>query len=699
MTHKKVEMNINKLIVALFFVSPVCVGHKLFASNTKDTQSSDSKNLIKEYKQALNFKDQEESCEKLKKLSKNSSFILHELVLIRLNQHCEKKSQWESLEIKNEMLILFLHQAWFKSEMERKNFKKAYQVFNKNRKWIAINPKDFDKMATEALKTDLTMNEKKELLLELQNKSPRFIPLPKKEDFIRVAQDYRKNRQFKKALLYYRRITNNSEMGYNQRWKAFKGIRLTYRLERWTKTKDYIRASRQWADFLRKKYLLSKKLSRLHHDANIEYIRALWTEKGQRYARPVLKQLEKELKGHYSLQRVYWLQGRMAEEKKQYEKAVSLLDRASREKSLSDRQRERVLWSLAWNQRRVKKFKDSQKNLELLKKNPKITLFAKSQYLYWQAENLESMGQPMKAKQILKDLADLDLYGYYGSLAYRKLQIPLPSEPQAQWPEKDLLNFFKKEDQNFFLALIESGEWEVAQALVLKKVKTNKNWKTLKWAHYLALLQKSRAYPKAFELYHRLSAKKQRTILEEYAFLLFPQPYKEIVTNSVMETKISPALIYSIMKQESGFNTKARSPADAFGLLQLIPQVAQEVSQKMTSIKYKHPRDLYKPEVIIPLGAKKLSQLFSKFNSHFILAVASYNSTEKAALSWVQSRFHGDPIAFIEDIPYEETKNYVRLVMKNYIAYNRFNSEEKSFDFPEICLQGLEKFKNPSVSN
>ena len=315
-----------------------------------------------------------------------------------------------------------------------------------------------------------------------------------------------------------------------------------------------------------------------------------------------------------------------------------------------------MLWSLAWNQRRIKKFQDSQKSLKLLKKNPKLTLFAKSQYLYWEAENLESMGQTPKAKKILKNLSELDPYGYYGALAYRKLQIPFPPPPQTRWTQKDLLKFFEKEDQIFFTALIQSGEWKVAQSVITKKVKINKNWKTPKWVHYLVLLQKSGNYPKSFELYHKLSNEKQRTILKKYPFVLFPQPYEDIVTNSAIRTKTSPTLIYSIMKQESGFDIKARSPADAFGLLQLIPQMAKKISREMTSVKYRDPEDLFKPEVVIPLGAKTLGQLFSKFNSHFIPAVASYNSNEKTVLSWIQSRFYGDPIAFIEDIPYRETK-------------------------------------------
>ena len=210
-----------------------------------------------------------------------------------------------------------------------------------------MDPKDFDTMATGILNAKLTPSEKKELLKELRERSPRFIPHPKKENFIRVARDYRNNRQFKKALFYYNKIKNDPKTDTMQGWQALRGIRMTYRLERWTKMKEYIRASRQWADFLRDKYFLSKQLTEFHHNANIEYIRTLWTEKGQKQARPILQQLERELvKGSHSLQQVYWLRGRMAEERKEYERAVFWLNKASKEKSLSEeRQRKSALVS------------------------------------------------------------------------------------------------------------------------------------------------------------------------------------------------------------------------------------------------------------------------------------------------------------------------------------------------------------------
>ena len=280
-------------------------------------------------------------------------------------------------------------------------------------------------------------------------------------------------------------------------------------------------------------------MTRMHHDANIDYIRTLWTEKGQTQARKELNRLESEIKGRHSLQLVYWLRGRMFEEKKDYKNAVLWLSKASQEKSLSDRDKQRVLWMLAWNQRRVDQYAESQKNLEKLKKSPDLTFFAKTKYLYWQAENLESMGKKSDARAAFKRLAKLDLYGYYGALAYRKLGETFPTPPKNKLNADNIYSLIDKKDRSFLKELAHVGELEVAEELVLKKVKTNRKWKTDKWVSYLSLLQKAGAYKTSFVRYHTLPPKIQLKITEEHPYILFPQPYKEEVDRSAQKTKVS----------------------------------------------------------------------------------------------------------------------------------------------------------------
>ena len=665
-----------------------------FSSVYPQTEISLSTDKI-QYRLAMENPESKSSCATFKTLSNKKEFKVKSIAKLRHVEYCEKNPNWNKLskEINDPNLKPFFIRIQFKHLMDHKKYKQAYRLYIKNTRTIELDNRDFDKLATKALKTSLSKKEKRALRKKLYKKSPRFIPRPQKSEYLRVAKDFRKDRRFEKALSYYKKVINGKGFTYHQRWYAFQGARMTYKIERWTRMKKYIRASKQWSEFLKDKYKWSAELTRMHHDANIEYIRTLWTEKGQKQAFPVLSKLEKQLKKRYSMQMVYWLKGRMAEEKRNYKEAVKWLHLASKEKSISSDNEQKVLWSLAWNKRRIGKHKESQSSLKKLKKHRDLAFFGKTKYLYWEAENFESMGEKSKAQEAFEDLADLDIVGYYGSLALRKLGKKFPKPPKRDVTPDDYMSFFNAKDKDYLQWLIDVEESEIAENFVKRNLKTKNSWSTSKWVNYLVLLQEVGAYKSFFYRYHSLPPKKQVSILKEHSYLLFPRPFKKHVRVAAQQSQVSPSLIYSIMKQESGFDIKARSWADAFGLLQLIPQVAKKAAKRVPSVGYKKPEDLYRPNVIIPLGADTIKHLLSKFKNNFILSVASYNASEKATLGWVKSRFHGDPITFIEDIPYDETKSYVKLVMRNYIAYNRFESESEDFTFPEVCLDGLQHFK------
>ncbi|MEK7355080.1 MAG: lytic transglycosylase domain-containing protein, partial [Bdellovibrionota bacterium] len=151
---------------------------------------------------------------------------------------------------------------------------------------------------------------------------------------------------------------------------------------------------------------------------------------------------------------------------------------------------------------------------------------------------------------------------------------------------------------------------------------------------------------------------------------------------------VQTELIYSIMRQESSFNPMARSHADAFGLMQLIPEAAKKAAP-MSGIELKSHEDLYGPETNIPLGTAFVRGLMNRWKGRYIPTVASYNASEKAIEGWIKSRYRGDPLEFIEDVPYDETKGYIKLVTRNFVFYKRLNSGGAPIPFPEWCLAGL----------
>ena len=134
------------------------------------------------------------------------------------------------------------------------------------------------------------------------------------------------------------------------------------------------------------------------------------------------------------------------------------------------------------------------------------------------------------------------------------------------------------------------------------------------------------------------------------------------------------ALAYSIARQESAFNPRARSPANALGLLQLLPGTAKLMARK-TGMQYSQAKLTSDPGYNAQLGAAYLSEQLDNFSNSYILTFIGYNAGPGRAKEWIE-RF-GDPrnrpidfvVDWIERIPFTETRNYVQRVMENYQVY------------------------------
>ena len=138
--------------------------------------------------------------------------------------------------------------------------------------------------------------------------------------------------------------------------------------------------------------------------------------------------------------------------------------------------------------------------------------------------------------------------------------------------------------------------------------------------------------------------------------------------------KTGRALAYSIARQESGFNHKAVSGANARGLLQLLPGTAKLMAKK-TGVAYSYKKLTRDPAYNATLGAAYLSQQLQNFNGSYILTFAGYNAGPGRAKKWIAK--YGDPrgqplnnvIDWVERIPFTETRNYVQRVMENMQVY------------------------------
>jgi soluble lytic murein transglycosylase len=153
----------------------------------------------------------------------------------------------------------------------------------------------------------------------------------------------------------------------------------------------------------------------------------------------------------------------------------------------------------------------------------------------------------------------------------------------------------------------------------------------------------------------------------KYWHLAYPNPFKETVKKAHDETKVEMAFIWGIMREESGFTKEIKSHANAYGLLQLILPTAQ--SMKKPKEKAVTAKTLSDPEVNIPLGARYLANVKEKCECHWALVPAGYNAGGGALNKWIKERGDLPLDLFVETIPYEEARWYLKRVNSSWITY------------------------------
>lgn len=148
---------------------------------------------------------------------------------------------------------------------------------------------------------------------------------------------------------------------------------------------------------------------------------------------------------------------------------------------------------------------------------------------------------------------------------------------------------------------------------------------------------------------------------------LYPLPFTEAIQTWSTKRQLNPLLVTALIRQESQFMPYLRSKAGAVGLMQLMPEMANQ------GAKYLHLRsyDLNNPNDNVNLGTWLLDSTSQQYKNNSLLAVASYNAGGGRVAKWRRELRLTDPDRFVEAIPFEETKLYVKQVFGNYWNYLR----------------------------
>jgi soluble lytic murein transglycosylase len=146
----------------------------------------------------------------------------------------------------------------------------------------------------------------------------------------------------------------------------------------------------------------------------------------------------------------------------------------------------------------------------------------------------------------------------------------------------------------------------------------------------------------------------------------YPRAFEPLVVRATEKYGLPKPIAWGIMREESSFIADVKSPANAFGLMQLIVPTARGVA--VGTGLGSDEAALKKPEVSIELGTKLLAGLRAQ-HGHTALAIGAYNGGGGAVGRWVSTRTTDELDLFVENVPYEETRNYIKRVLSSVAAY------------------------------
>jgi soluble lytic murein transglycosylase len=284
------------------------------------------------------------------------------------------------------------------------------------------------------------------------------------------------------------------------------------------------------------------------------------------------------------------------------------------------------------------------------------TPVSKARAAYWAARAATKNGNADIAKEWYAKAANYSTV-FYGQLAAAEMNpgasLKLPAKPSGG------VNFSGEALPGTALWLAGKGELDMANAFLAHIVDRSDDPSR---AQSLADMCMKQGYRHGSVKVAK-QALRQNIVLAEAGWPKLDVP---------AQSPIEPALALAITRQESEFNAKARSSADARGLMQVLPGTANHTA-KRNGLRY-DARHLYEPQPNMVIGTTYLGGLINGWDGSYVMAIASYNAGPANVRKWV-ARFGAPPrdvhgmVNWIEKIPFAETRNYVQRVLENVQVY------------------------------
>jgi len=289
----------------------------------------------------------------------------------------------------------------------------------------------------------------------------------------------------------------------------------------------------------------------------------------------------------------------------------------------------------------------------------------KDEWRYWQADLLMERGREQEAKDILHSL--MQQRGFYPMVAAQRLaedysiRVEKPEGTVApllvNGPEMSRVRELMYWNQDNTAR----GEW----ANLVSSRSRNEQGQLAKYAFDQDWWDLSVQATIAGKLWDNLEER-------------FPLAYKDLFVRYTSDKDISKSYAMAIARQESAWNPKVRSPVGATGLMQIMPGTATHTVKMFSIPGYSGPNQLLDPETNINIGTHYLQYVYQQFGNNRIYASAAYNAGPGRVRTWRgNSAGRIDAAAFVESIPFSETRGYVKNVLA-YDAYYRYFMGDKT---------------------
>jgi soluble lytic murein transglycosylase len=286
------------------------------------------------------------------------------------------------------------------------------------------------------------------------------------------------------------------------------------------------------------------------------------------------------------------------------------------------------------------------------------TTSGRQQAAYWAALALDRAGDAAAAARLLERVVAEDAFTFYGGVAAERLEVPIlpaalergpPSTPGLETQIGNAVlrlqvhrlvptpgSFaFELERLTRHFAAIDGGLYEFAEGLIeggfpLEAIVIGRSLRADEDAWNLRLLR-----------------------------IVYPFPHRETVVRLAAERGLDPFFVAGVIRQESAFDARIQSSSGAVGLMQLMPPTAREVAGSL-GISYS-PDVLTDPETNLRLGTTYLASMVRSFG-RVEDALSAYNAGPGRMREWRRGEAYGDRDVFVEHIPFDETRNYVKAV-------------------------------------